>query len=100
MALNIADLFEHAVDVFPERIAVACGDSEVTYRQLEERANRLAHHLAAIGVRPGQRAGLSEGISTEAAGALIASCKLRAAADNINYRYVENELRYMFADSD
>ena len=100
MALNIADLFEHAVDVFPERIAVACGDSEVTYRQLEERANRLAHHLAAIGVQPGDHVGLYARNSIEAAETLIASCKLRAAAVNINYRYVENELRYMFADSD
>src|ERR1035438_3986131 len=100
MALNIADLFEHAVDVFPERIAVACGDSEVTYRQLEDRANRLAHHLAAIGVQPGDHVGLYARNSIEAAETLIASCKLRAAAVNINYRYVENELRYMFADSD
>jgi acyl-CoA synthetase (AMP-forming)/AMP-acid ligase II len=100
MALNIADLFEHAVDVFPERIAVACGDREVTYRQLEERANRLAHHLAGIGVQPGDHVGLYARNSIEAAETLIASCKLRAAAVNINYRYVENELRYMFADSD
>ncbi len=37
MALNFADLFEHAADAFPERAAVACGDRQVTYRELEER---------------------------------------------------------------
>ena len=100
MALNIADIFEHAVDTFPERVAVACGDRQVTYRQLEERTNRLAHHLAGIGVGPGDHVGLYARNSIEAAETLIASCKLRAAAVNINYRYVENELRYMFADSD
>jgi 3-oxocholest-4-en-26-oate---CoA ligase len=100
MALNIADLFEHAADAFPERIAVACGERRVTYRELEERVNRLAHHLAAIGVQPGDHVGLYARNSIEAAETLIASCKLRAAAVNINYRYVENELRYMFADSD
>ena len=100
MALNFADLFEHAADVFAERTAVACGDRQVTYRELEERANRLAHHLAAIGVQPGDHVGLYARNSIEAAETLIASCKLRAAAVNINYRYVENELRYMFADAD
>jgi acyl-CoA synthetase (AMP-forming)/AMP-acid ligase II len=100
MALNIADLFEHAADVFAERIAVACGERQVTYRELEERTNRLAHHLAAIGVQPGDHVGLYARNSIEAAETLIASCKLRAAAVNINYRYVENELRYMFADAD
>jgi 3-oxocholest-4-en-26-oate---CoA ligase len=34
MALNFADLFEHAVDAFPERTAVTCGDRQVTYREL------------------------------------------------------------------
>jgi 3-oxocholest-4-en-26-oate---CoA ligase len=100
MALNLADIFEHAVDTFPGRVAVACGDRQVTYRQIEERTNRLAHHLAGIGVRPGDHVGLYGRNSIEAAETLIASCKLRAAAININYRYVENELRYMFADSD
>ncbi len=100
MALNFADLFEHAVDAFGERTAVACGDRQVTYRELEERANRLAHRLAGLGVGPGDHVGLYARNSVEAIETLIASCKLRAAAVNINYRYVENELRYMFADSD
>jgi acyl-CoA synthetase (AMP-forming)/AMP-acid ligase II len=100
MALNIADLFEHATDAFGDRIAVACGDRQVTYRELEERVNRLAHHLAGIGVGPGDRVGLYARNSIEATETLLASCKIRAAAVNINYRYVESELRYMLADSD
>jgi 3-oxocholest-4-en-26-oate---CoA ligase len=100
MALNFADLFEHAADAVAERTAVACGDRRVTYRELEERANRLAHHLAGIGVGPGDHVGLYARNSIEALETLVAACKLRAAAVNINYRYVENELRYMFADSD
>ena len=100
MALNFADLFEHAVDAFPERTAVACGDRQVTYGELEARTNRLAHHLAGLGIGPGDHVGLYARNSVEAIETLIASCKLRAAAVNINYRYVENELQYMFADSD
>ena len=100
MALNFADLFEHAADAFAERTAVACGDRQVTYRELEERANRLAHHLAGLGVGPGDHVGLYARNSIEAIETLLATCKLRAAAVNINYRYVENELQYMLADSD
>jgi acyl-CoA synthetase (AMP-forming)/AMP-acid ligase II len=100
MALNIADLFEHAADAFPDRIALICGDAQVTYRELDEDANRLAHYLAGAGVGPGGHVGLYARNSIPAAMTLIAACKLRAAPVNINYRYVENELRYMLADSD
>jgi acyl-CoA synthetase (AMP-forming)/AMP-acid ligase II len=100
MALNFADLFEHAADAFGDRVAVACGDRQVSYRELEARTNRLAHHLAGLGVGPGDHVGLYARNSIEALETLIAACKLRASAVNINYRYVENELHYMFADSD
>jgi acyl-CoA synthetase (AMP-forming)/AMP-acid ligase II len=100
MALNFADLYEHAVDAFPDRLAVACGDRALTYRELEERVNRLAHYLAGIGVTAGDHVGLYSGNSIEALETLLACCKLRAAAININYRYGEKELRYMLADSD
>jgi 3-oxocholest-4-en-26-oate---CoA ligase len=100
MGLNFADLFEHAADAFGERTAVACGDREVTYAELDERTSRLAHHLAGLGVGPGDHVGLYARNSVEALETLIGTCKLRASAVNINYRYVENELRYMFADSD
>ena len=100
MALNFADLFEHAADVFGERTAVVSGEQQVTYRELDERTNRLAHHLAGMGVGAGGHIGLYAHNSIEAAETLIAACKLRAVAININYRYTENELQYMFADAD
>jgi 3-oxocholest-4-en-26-oate---CoA ligase len=100
MALNLADLFEHAADAFADRTAVACGDTQLTYRELDERVNRLAHHLAGLGVSPGDHVGLYARNSVPAMETLLAACKLRAGAVNINYRYTENELRYMFSDSD
>jgi 3-oxocholest-4-en-26-oate---CoA ligase len=99
MALNIADLFEHAADAFPDRIAVACGDRQVTYRELDQRTSALAHHLAGIGVGPGDHVGLYARNSIAAVETLIASYKLRALTVNINYRYVESELAYLLADA-
>jgi acyl-CoA synthetase (AMP-forming)/AMP-acid ligase II len=99
MALNIADLFEHAADAFPDRIAVACGDRQVTYRELDQRTSALAHHLAGLGVGTGDHVGLYARNSIEAIETLIATYKLRALTVNINYRYVENEIAYLLADS-
>lgn len=100
MAINIADLFEHAVDAFPERAAIACGDRVVTFTELEERANRLAHYLAQQGVGQGKHIGLYAQNSIEAIETMIAAYKLRAVPINVNYRYVENELRYLFDNAD
>jgi len=100
MAANIADLFEHAVDAFPERVAVACGERAISYAELESSANRLAHFLRDRGLGKGAHIGLYAGNSIEAMVAMIAVYKLRAVLVNINYRYVENELQYLFTDSE
>ncbi|SDT51784.1 acyl-CoA synthetase [Actinoplanes derwentensis] len=99
MAANIADLFEHAVDAFGDRVAVACGEREITYAELEDSANRLAHFLQSRGVGKGAHVGLYAGNSIEAVVAMIAVYKLRAVVVNVNYRYVENELQYLFEDA-
>jgi 3-oxocholest-4-en-26-oate---CoA ligase len=100
MALNLADLFEHAVDAFPNRVAIISGDRQVTYPELDQEANRLAHHLAAQGIGPGQHVGLYARNSVEALVTLLATCKLRAVSININYRYIQNELAYHLRDAD
>jgi acyl-CoA synthetase (AMP-forming)/AMP-acid ligase II len=100
MVANIADLFEHAADLFPQRLAVACDDRESTFGQLEERANRLAHHLAGRGVGRGSHVGVYARNSISFVESLIAAYKCRAVPVNINYRYVEDELRYLFRDAD
>ncbi|GAB3457530.1 acyl-CoA synthetase [Actinophytocola sediminis] len=100
MALNIADLFEHAADAFPERVAIACGAQTATFADLERRANQLAHHLAAQGFGQGDHIGLYSRNSVQAIETMIAAYKLRAVPVNVNYRYVENELRYLFDTAD
>jgi acyl-CoA synthetase (AMP-forming)/AMP-acid ligase II len=100
MAYNLADLFEHAADAVPERVALVMGDEERTYRALEARANALAHHLADHGVGPGAHVGIYGLNSIGWVEAMLASFKLRAVPVNINYRYVADELRYLFDDAD
>ena len=97
---NFADLFELAVDKVPDRVALIDVRRQVTYRELEERCNRLAHALADMGVKAGDHVGVLATNCIEWAEAAFAAYKLRASVVNINYRYVEDELRYLFDNSD
>jgi acyl-CoA synthetase (AMP-forming)/AMP-acid ligase II len=100
MALNIADLFEHAVDAVPERLAIACGETAVTYSGLEALSNQVAHYLASGGVTAGDHVGVYGRNSIELVATFLACYKLRAIAVNVNYRYVEDELRYLFTEAE
>jgi acyl-CoA synthetase (AMP-forming)/AMP-acid ligase II len=100
VALNIADLFEHAVDAVPERPTIQVGERRVTYTELESEANQLAHFLQSRGIGPGDHVGIYAKNSVEHVVALLAIFKIRAVAINVNYRYVENELDYIFDNSD
>ena len=100
MAWNIADLTEHVVDSVPDRIALIVGDRERTYAQLEDNANRLAHYLAAQGIGEGDHVGIYAFNSHEFVETILAAYKLRAVPVNVNYRYVEAELRYLFDNAD
>ncbi|MBF6076131.1 acyl-CoA synthetase [Nocardia beijingensis] len=100
MSYNIADLVEHAIDLMPDRVALADDGREVTYAQLEERANKLAHYLQEQGVQPGDKVGIYSRNTIEAVEAMVAVFKARAVMINVNFRYVENELQYIFDNSD
>ena len=100
MALNIADLAEHAIDAVPDRVALICGEEKLTYAQLEEKANRLAHYLQEQGVRKDDKVGLYCRNRIEIVIAMLGIVKAGAILVNVNYRYVEGELRYLFDNSD
>jgi acyl-CoA synthetase (AMP-forming)/AMP-acid ligase II len=97
---NFADLFESVVDAVPDRLALVCGDRRLTYAELDARANRLAHHLLAAGIEPGQHVGVHLYNSTEFIECMLAAFKVRAVPVNVNYRYVADELRSLFRDAD
>ena len=100
MALNIADLAEHAIDAVPDRVALICGDEQLTYAQLEEKANRLAHYLIDQGVQKDDKVGLYCRNRIEIVIGMLGIVKAGAILVNVNFRYVEGELRYLFDNSD
>ena len=100
MAVNIADLFEHAVDAAPDNPALKVGERVATYAELERDSNRLAHFLASRGVTAGDHVAIYAKNSIEHVVAVLATVKLRATTINVNYRYVEGELDYLFDNAD
>jgi len=97
---NLADMFEAAVDAFGDREYIVAAGERRTYAQMEERANRLAHFLAAQGIGPGDHVGIYALNCVEWVETAWAVFKLRAVWININYRYVKEELRYLFTNAD
>jgi len=100
MEFNHADLFEGIADAIGDRTAVVCGDHRMTYAELDAHANRLAHFLQDRGVRAGQHVGIHLYNGIEYVAGLLATLKIRAVPVNVNYRYVEAELLYLYRDSD
>ncbi|WP_432174738.1 acyl-CoA synthetase [Streptomyces sp. Tue6028] len=107
MEYNLADLFESVVDVVPDREALVYVDHpgtgaerRLTYARLDEAANRIAHHLADSGVRPGEHLGLHLYNGVEYIQTVLGCLKARVVPVNVNYRYVEEELAYLYQDAD
>jgi acyl-CoA synthetase (AMP-forming)/AMP-acid ligase II len=96
---NLGDLFEGVADAVAERPALVAGDVRLTFRQLDERADRLAHHLDASGVGPGDHVALAMRNGNEYLEAMLAAFKLRAVPVNVNTRYTIDELRHLLADA-
>ncbi|MFE9622755.1 acyl-CoA synthetase [Streptomyces sp. NPDC006527] len=107
MEYNLADLFESVVDVVPDREALVYVDHpgtgaerRLTYAQLDAAANRIGHHLLDSGVRPGEHVGLHLYNGVEYLQTVLGCLKARIVPVNVNYRYVQEELVYLYRDAD
>jgi acyl-CoA synthetase (AMP-forming)/AMP-acid ligase II len=100
MEFNLADLFEHIVDAVPEREALCVEGTILTYRELDRRANRLAHHVTAAGIGAGDHVGCHLMNGSEYLETMLALLKIRAVPINVNFRYVRDELRYLYDNAD
>ena len=87
-------------DKVPDRDALVCGEHRATFAQLESRSNQLAHYLGERGVGPGDHVGLYMYNCNEYLEGMMACFKLRAVPINVNYRYVKDELLYIFDNAD
>jgi 3-oxocholest-4-en-26-oate---CoA ligase len=100
MEYNLADLWERVVDTVPDREALVCADIRLTYAEADARIDRLAHFLRDQGIGPGDHVALYLQNGVEYLEGMLAAFKIRAVPVNVNYRYVEEELHYLFVDAD
>ncbi|MBW8796108.1 MAG: acyl-CoA synthetase [Streptomyces sp.] len=107
MEYNLADLFESVVDVAADREALVYVDHpgtgaerRLTYAELDAAANRIGHHLIDSGIKPGEHLGLHLYNGVEYLQTVLGCLKARVVPVNVNYRYVEEELVYLYRDAD
>ena len=98
---GIHQLFEQQVKRTPDATAVAMGlsDSHLSYRELNEKANQLAHHLQALGTSPDQPVGLYLERSVDLIVAIVATLKAGGAYVPIDPGYPAERIRYILEDS-
>jgi len=101
MRWNLADLFELVSDTVPDRLALAHGSDGLSrsWADVERRTNALARHLAERHA-PGDKLAIYSYNRPEYVEALIGAVKARLAPVNVNYRYREDELHYLFDNAD
>ncbi|WP_018178288.1 AMP-binding protein [Jongsikchunia kroppenstedtii] len=97
---NLADIFETVTDAVGERVALTYEGQNFTYLELEALSNQVAHLLADNGVGAGDHVALYLKNSVEHVTSILGLIKVRASPINVNYRYTEPELEYIFTNSD
>ena len=100
MEFNAADIFEGVVDRVPEREAVVYGSTRLTYKELDARSNKAANALKKLGIKKGSHIGIYAFNCIEWLEIMLGTYKLCAIPININYRYVEEELKYLIDNAD
>ena len=91
--------FERQAQATPERIALRFGSETLSYRALDERANRIAHGLIAQGVRPGDLVGIALERGPAMLAALLGTLKAGAGYVPLDPAFPPERLAYMVADA-
>lgn len=97
--MTIHELFEHQVALAPGRVAVSAPDAEVTFEELNRRANVLARHLRVTGVAPGSVVGVFLPRGAAMVEALLAVLKAGAAYLPLDPGYPPERVRLMLEHS-
>ncbi len=98
-ATSITAMFDEQVARAPEAVAVTFDGRSVTYGELDEAANRLAHLLAAKGAGPGQRVALLLPRTDEAIAAILAVLKTGAAYLPIDPAHPDARIEFVLGDA-
>jgi amino acid adenylation domain-containing protein len=96
---TLPSAFEEQAAIRPNSTALVCKGERLSYEQLNRQANRIAHRLAAMGVRPDQRVAICVERNVGMVVGLLGILKAGAAYVPLDPRYPAERLRYMLDDS-
>jgi amino acid adenylation domain-containing protein len=96
----VHELFEQQVELTPERTALSFEDEQLSYAELNRRANRLARHLSNLGVGPDARVAICLERSIDMVVALLATLKAGGAYVPLDPAYPEERLAFMMEDAE
>ncbi len=96
---SLAHRFEAQADATPDRVALTCGTVHLTYRELNARANQLAHFLRALGVGPESFVGLYMERGIDLIVGLLGIVKSGGAYLPMDLAYPPERLAFMAADA-
>jgi amino acid adenylation domain-containing protein len=94
------NLFEQQVERSPDALALCCGSEELSYAQLNAKANQLAHQLIAAGVGPEKRVALCLERSPMMVIALLAVNKAGGAYVPLNEHWPPNRIQFILDDAE
>ena len=97
--MNLATVWEAVAATVPSAPALIHTSLTRSWSEFEDRAARLAAYLVGAGLGPGSNVALYLYNGPEYLESTFGAFKLRAATLNVNYRYLENELQYLFDNS-
>jgi len=96
---SVHQLIEEQVERTPEQVAIVSADQQLSYRELNVRANQLAHHLRSLGVGPEVSVAVYMDRSVEMVVALLAVLKAGGAYVPLDTMYPYERLSFMIADA-
>ena len=97
---TIVDLFEEQVKKTPDNIAVVFEDQKLTYKELNEKANQLAHYMHLQNIQHGDIVGIYLNKSLEVIVSMFAILKLGASFLPLDLDYPKERLNYILGNSE
>jgi fatty-acyl-CoA synthase len=100
MEMHFATVWESIADAVPDHPAITHGTVTRTWAEYDERSARLAQAFSEAGLAPDSKIGVYMYNSNEYLETQYAAFKMRGVAVNVNYRYLDEEVRYLLDNSD
>ena len=98
--MPLGDLLAENIELIPDKVAVVYGEKKLTWKELDDRANRLGNALIDLGIKKGEKVAVLMYNQLEFIETLFAMHKTGIAPAPVNYRYVGDEIEYIVGGSD